>query len=245
MILFEIAGGSEAHPVYQALAVANGVRQYDFLRSIVAASIALQRAQLSQHILKALNFLAITCLHTNAGEYRPCPVTVGGTYQPPDHYRIPALMEDFVDTVNRLWERTDPVVLAAFVLWNLNAIHPFINGNGRTARAACHFVLCLKLGRWLPGTPTLPELLVRDHADYVNALKAADASLATGALDLSQLHALLTKLLQEQMASVQPTAPAAAAAPAANPAPPAAAAAAPAPAPVPGRQKPRRRPSQK
>ena len=129
MILFDIGGDNEAHPVYQSLAVANGLRQYDFLRSIVAASVQLNRTILSEHILKALNFQAITCLHGNAGEYRPCPVNVG-TYQPPAHYRVPGLMEDFVNGVNRDFGTADPVVLAAFVLWGLNAIHPFINGNG-------------------------------------------------------------------------------------------------------------------
>lgn len=209
MILFELAGATEEHPVYKALAVANGLRQYDFLRSIVAASMDLKRALLSQHILKALNFQAITCLHTNAGEYRPCKVEVGTgdtKYEPPDHYRVPALMEDFVDTVNRLWDKWDPVVLAAYVLWGLNAIHPFINGNGRTARAACYFVLCLRVGQWLPGTVTLPELLVRERDEYVKALKAVDATGKAGLLDLKELHALLSKLLQEQLASV-PEAP--------------------------------------
>lgn len=201
MILFEITG-SEQDPAYQDLEIANGARQYDFLKSIVTASLAVQRSFLSTHIIKALNFQAITCLHTNAGEYRPCPVHVG-TYQPPEHYQVEALMDDFVNSINRAWEQTDAVVLAAYVLWRLNHIHPFINGNGRTARAACYFVLCLKSGQWLPGTTILPELIRQQHAAYVAALKAADGSLAAGALDLSQLHALLTQLINEQLASAQ------------------------------------------
>lgn len=204
MILINVAGGNEAHPVYQALAAANGRRQGDFLRSIVEASLALRRSQLSLHVLKALNFHALACLHPNAGEYRQCPaVSVEGTHLFPDHHRVPALIEDFVDTVNRVWGESDPVELAAYVLWGVNAIHPFINGNGRTARAACYFVLCLKSGRWLPGDTALPELLARDRTDYLTALQAAHSSLAGGALDLSQVRALLTKLLQEQMASAQ------------------------------------------
>lgn len=142
MIIFELTG-REDHPVYQQLQISNGNRQYDFLFSIVEASLAMGRPFLSQHIVKAFNFQAITCLHINPGEYRPCPVTVGA-HTPPDCYRVPALMDDFVNMVNRNWDRIDPVVLATFVLWRLNNIHPFINGNGRTARAACYYVLCLK-----------------------------------------------------------------------------------------------------
>jgi Fic family protein len=223
VILFEIVG-SEAHPVYQDLEIANGNRQYDFLRSIVATSLAVGRPFLSSHVIKAFNFQAITCLHTNAGEYRPCPVTVGAggptPYQPPEQHRVQALMDDFVNTVNRMWETTDALVLAAYVLWRLNWIHPFINGNGRSARAASYFVLCLKAGLWLPGAPILPELLRRERAQYVTALKAADASYAAGNLDLTELHALMEALLKEQlMGGAQPPAGPAPAAPPLLPAP--------------------------
>jgi Fic family protein len=87
-------------------------------------------------------------------------------------------MDDFVNTVNRVREQSDSVVLASFVLWRMNAIHPFINGNGRTARAASYFVLCVKSGGWLPGAPILPELLRQNRLEYVSALQAADQSLA-------------------------------------------------------------------
>ena len=165
MILFELLN-TENHPVYQALEVSNGNRQYDFLRSIVQAPLEMGKPFLSQHVIKALNFQAITCLHTNAGEYRPCPVIVG-EHKPPEHYRVPALMDDFVNSVNRSWEQTDPVVLATYVLWRINNIHPFINGNGRTARASCYFVLCVKAGGWLPGETILPELKSRQIQGFL------------------------------------------------------------------------------
>lgn len=199
MILFEITQ-TESHPAYQNLHVSNGNRHYDFLRSIVAASLEIGRPFLSQHVIKALNFHAIACLHTNAGEYRPCQVVVGD-YKPPEHYRVQALMDDFVNQVNILWRETDAVVLASYVLWRMNHIHPFINGNGRTARAASYFVLCVKSGGWLPGEPILPELLRQRRDDYVIALKAIDKSAASGALDLTPLQALLIELLQQQLAS--------------------------------------------
>ena len=197
MILFELLN-TENHPVYQALEVSNGNRQYDFLRSIVQASLEMGKPFLSQHVIKALNFQAITCLHTNAGEYRPCPVRVG-EYIPPEHYRVPALMDDFVNSVNRTWEQADTVVLATYVLWRINNIHPFINGNGRTARACCYFVLCVKAGGWLPGETILPELIRQDHAEYIAALQAGHETFATGALNLSLLHGFVSRLLEQQL----------------------------------------------
>ncbi|CAN7433052.1 Fic family protein [Polaromonas sp. LjRoot131] len=203
MILFEIVG-TEHNQVYQDLEIENGTRQYDFLRSVVGASLAVQRPFLSSHIIKALNFHAITCLHTNAGEYRPCPVSVGN-HVPPDHYRVEALMDDFVNIVNRSWETADPIALSALVLWRLNYIHPFINGNGRTARAASYFVLCVKAKQWLPGATILPELLRRERDRYVEALRKGDESFKAGSLDLGDLFALISELLAEQLASATPT----------------------------------------
>jgi Fic family protein len=94
----------------------------------------------------------------------------------------------------------------------MNHIHPFIIGNGRTARAASYFVLCLKSGGWLPGETILPEL-IRHRVEYVAALKAADASIPTGQMNLEALHILVSRLLSEQMRSAGVMADSAGAAP--------------------------------
>lgn len=200
MNIFEMVG-SEHHPSYQSLEIANGTRQYDFLRSLVAASIEMQRPFLSSEIIKALNFHAITCLHAYAGQYRPCKVTVGG-HEPPPHYLVQPLMDDFINSVNRVWEVSDPIALAALVLWRLNFIHPFINGNGRTARAACYYVLCVNNGGWIAGAPILPELIRRDRKEYCDILAAIDASVtSTGNADIKPLYEFLRRLLAEQLGS--------------------------------------------
>lgn len=200
MILHHSCGGREDHPAYQKLAVSNLDRQYEFLRAAVDTTIDLQLPFFSHSLIKALNFHAISCLHPNAGEYRPWLVEVG-EYKPPLHTAVPTLMDDFITTVNFHWGRIDPVALAAFVLWRLNNIHPFINGNGRTARAASYYVLCVANGGWLAGSPILPELITQNRPDYYAALKKADAG---GEHHLNDLHALLAKLLGQQMATVQP-----------------------------------------
>lgn len=179
--------------------IENGNRHYDFLRSIVIASLEMGRPFLSQQILKALNFHAIVCLHTHAGEYRPWEVTVGD-HQPPAFFQVVPLMDDFINDLNRRWEITDPVVLATYALWRLNYIHPFINGNGRTARAAAYYILCISAGKWLPGETILPELLRQNRPAYVEALRHADASFAaTGQPDLAPLHVIVSTLLAQQL----------------------------------------------
>lgn len=201
MFVFELIG-SEQNAVYQKLAVENLDRQYSFLQSIVEASLALGQPMLSIEVIRALNYHAISCLHVSCGEFRPCPVTVGtgeDAYIPPAHFQVPARMQMFTNDVNRHWEQLDPVSLAAHVLWKMNHIHPFVNGNGRTARVSSYFVLCLKAGGWLPGTKLLPERIRENRDEYVAALKTADASLAAGQLDLTALHGLLARLLNEQL----------------------------------------------
>lgn len=185
------------------MAISNGDRQIRFLQSAVIAAIESDHKFLSDTLLKALNFHAIACLHVNAGQYRPCKVYVGD-YEPPPEFQVPGLMENFINNVNRRWEEADPLVLASFILWRLNHIHPFINGNGRTARAAAYFALCVKLGGWLRGTPILPARLKTNNPEYIAAIKAADASLTAGQLDLSALHALISRLLEEQINSAEP-----------------------------------------
>lgn len=119
-------------------------------------------------------------------------------------------MDDFVNQVNRHWGSTqDPVFLAAFVLWRLNYIHPFINGNGRTARAACYFVLCLAAGGLLPGSPALPELITQNREEYIQGLLHAHRSFLSGVnVDLLPIHTFLARLVDEQLASAQPVRPA-------------------------------------
>lgn len=94
---------------------------------------------------------------------------------------------------------TDPVVLATYVLWRINNIHPFINVNGRTARASRYFVLCLKAGGWLSGETILPELIRQNRQEYVDALQRSHDTFAAGALDLAPLHAFVSRLLAQQL----------------------------------------------
>ena len=193
--------GTEDHPAYRDFEVENNTRLHGFMRSAVISAIAVHRPVLSRQIICALNFHAIACLHGGAGLYRPCAVSAG-LFQPPEFHQVPELMDDFVNMVNRWWAETNPVVLATHVLWRLSYIHPFINGNGRTARAAAYYVLCAASGAWLPGSVLLPELLTRHRKDYIEALRRADQSHREGKVDLTPLHSLVQRLLVEQLSSV-------------------------------------------
>lgn len=81
----------------------------------------------------------------------------------------------------------------------MNWIHPFVEGNGRTARAASYYLLNVRAGGLLGGRKIVPER-IRDNRDpYYAALKAADTAWEAGNLDFSVMEDYLAGLLQEQL----------------------------------------------
>jgi Fic family protein len=119
-------------------------------------------------------------------------------HQPPGAHQVPELVEELCDYVNENWHRA-AVHLAAYVMWRLNWIHPFADGNGRTSRAFSYFVLCVRSGSWLPGTNTIPEQISKGKAPYYKALEAADEAWRKGALDLQFMESLLGEMLATQL----------------------------------------------
>ena len=195
---FSLLEDGEDNPLYQERAAKNTERYYSFLLSTVDTAIKEGSTFLSESLIQAFNFHAIVGLHHEAGEYRTWdfgrPI---GTHKPPPHQVVPSLMDDFVNRVNWMWATSDPVYLAACALWKVNYIHPFVNGNGRTARAVCYYILCGKLGILLPGNTIIPAMMSEGatRARYVEALGKADKG------DLGPLAGLLQELLTTQLSS--------------------------------------------
>jgi len=107
-------------------------------------------------------------------------------------------MDRFISTIHENWFNWTATEMAAYGLWRLNWIHPFIEGNGRTARAICYYLLCAKSGSLLPGRKIVPERIREDRAGYVAGLRAADRAWYEGNLDFSELEAYLARLLEAQ-----------------------------------------------
>jgi Fic family protein len=69
------------------------------------------------------------------------PRTGKPIYWPPDHKDVAKLMNDLVDFVNKKRNAIDPLILAGIFHKQFVIIHPFIDGNGRTARLATKVLL--------------------------------------------------------------------------------------------------------
>lgn len=81
----------------------------------------------------------------NAGQYRRTLVRIAGAdHTPPEAWEIPRLMTEWSDWLNAQQSEMHPVALAALAHHRLVAIHPFIDGNGRTARLVMNLSLMRK-----------------------------------------------------------------------------------------------------
>lgn len=78
----------------------------------------------------------------NAGKYRTENVVISGAkHIPPTHYEITTLMQELIEEYNNNWRDYHPVVRATLLHGEFVKIHPFIDGNGRTARLLLNFEL--------------------------------------------------------------------------------------------------------
>jgi Fic family protein len=147
-----------------------------------------------------LHRLALEGLSPFAGSYRPAEVEIGQSkHLPPARHLVAGLVEEMCDYVMDNFVESQALHLCAYVMWRLNWIHPFTDGNGRTSRALAYFVLCAKIGYRLPGHVTVPEQIAANKAPYYDALEEADRRWAEGNLDLSALEGLLDECLAKQL----------------------------------------------
>lgn len=183
---------------------ANGLRQYDFAEKSVYQALERQPFKHRPSLIYSLQREALRGISAYAGLPRPADVEIQGSeHEPVGAHLVQELVEDLCDYVNDHWETASAVHLAAYVMWRLNWIHPFADGNGRTSRVLSFFVLSTKLGVVLPGTPTLPELVIQHRADYEDALDRADKVWKDSqTVDVSAMERLIESLLAKQLANV-------------------------------------------
>jgi len=185
----------------------NGLQQFDEVLHLVEAAIPNQTLELTLDLLLNLNNLAIRNIRRSAGKLRKIPIGISNTvHEPPPWEEVEKHVQDMCSYVNSHWRRStddlaDAVHLAAYVMWRINWIHPFRDGNGRTARAVSYLILSVRLGQLLPGEPTIADQIVDNKIPYYDALDDADAAWKDQKLDLSTMEKLITRLLEKQLAS--------------------------------------------
>jgi Fic family protein len=182
----------------------NGLRQFDEVIEQINYSLQPERPfKLRPSAILSLHRRALEGISSFAGVHRPGGIEIKGSkHQPPGAHLVAELLEQMCDYINENWAKSSPLHVAAYTLWRMNWIHPFVDGNGRTSRAVSYLVLCVRLGYVLPGTRTIPEQISRNKDPYYKALEAADQANAAGKIDLTEMEKLLESMLAAQLVSV-------------------------------------------
>ncbi len=184
--------------LYAQVQERNLIRQYDLLTNCVEIGLVQGHTCFDKYVLWSLNHVAVANISQFGGRFREEPIYVGN-HVPPHFKEVPELMDRFISTLHENWFDWTPTELAAYGLWRMLWIHPFIEGNGRTARAACYYILCARSGSLLPGRKIVPERIRENRNPYYAALRAADIAWNEGNLDCSELEAYLAGLLAAQL----------------------------------------------
>lgn len=105
--------------------------------------LAAQGATLDEREVRNIHALVLRAIdRDNAGRYRSLPVMISGSrHVPPQPWAVPKLMEDYGLWLTGEALSLHPVVRAAEAHERLVTIHPFIDGNGRTARLVMNLIL--------------------------------------------------------------------------------------------------------
>ena len=89
-------------------------------------------------------------------------------YIPPEYTDIPPLLDELTEYVNTTDDH--PLIVAAIVHYQLVTIHPFEDGNGRTARLISGYILDLN-GYGFNGIGSLEEYFAYDPDEYYASLQ--------------------------------------------------------------------------
>lgn len=190
---------SEDPAFYARIQEHNLLRQYDLLANCIEIGGRKGIDAFDKYTLWSLNSAAVANIAQFGGRFREQPIYVGN-HRPPHFREVGTLMDQFISVIHENWDVIDhPTWLPAYALWRMNWIHPFIEGNGRTARAACYYLICMRAGGLLPGRKIVPERIRENREPYYAALQAADRHWEDGDFDVSELATYLEILLKAQL----------------------------------------------
>lgn len=135
---------------------------------------------IDEELIKRIHELTVNRIlpPEKCGKFRETQVVVKNsqtgevTFRPPPSTAIPAQMEELLQFINDQ-ENQDihPVMKAGVVHYELVRIHPFVDGNGRVARALSTLILFLE-GYDIRKFFSLEEYFDSDALDYYEALKS-------------------------------------------------------------------------
>jgi Fic family protein len=169
--------GADAHNP-AAVEKVNLEEAYEFI-ALLASD---KSTKVDEGLIRTMNSIALKGLPDhqarNRGKYRIAQnLVVDATtrevrYRPPPPEWVPELMGHFVADISQWMEQYPPPIAAALAHFGLVSIHPFDDGNGRTARLVADMLLDLK-GWSIDGMLAISKVMLDKRPDYYAALREA------------------------------------------------------------------------
>ncbi len=151
------------HPLREYLEATNHAAAYSYVTKLVDA-----RTPITREAILTLHSMVMDRILEAKGQFRVVPVYIrGANMTPPPANQVESLMREWVAWIDGQGANYEPVIRAAIAHHGFEAVHPFIDGNGRVGR------LLLNLMLMRDGYP--PALLLRDwRVRYIQALDRAN-----------------------------------------------------------------------
>lgn len=145
------------------LEATNHAHALHYIRSLIGK----KPSQLTASDILAIHTMILKGIDdAHAGHYRSVPVRISGAAVVlPNPRKVPALMDEFMKWLTSA-QALHPVAFAGEAHYRLVSIHPFVDGNGRTARLLMN--LLLLMADYPPAI-----LRKRDRLAYISALEKA------------------------------------------------------------------------
>jgi len=100
------------------------------------------KGDVSERLIRKIHAIIMENLLEAPGEYRRIQVLIEkAEHEPPPPFEVPELMKVLIEWYRRNRRRMHPFELAVLLHTKFVTIHPFVDGNGRVARALLNFVL--------------------------------------------------------------------------------------------------------
>ena len=135
---------------------------------------------IDEHFICELQKMAVEGLtqegDPNAGHYRDVPILIdGSSHQPPDANDVPKLMQELIKFIQKDCEQQYDLLKIATAHHQFVWIHPFRNGNGRTARLLTYAMIVHFFGVRQPRLFNPTAVFCSNRNRYYEMLKVADS----------------------------------------------------------------------
>ncbi len=187
--------------LYRTVKDRNLEQQYYLIETAVSVGMKSSNFRLSPDVLYSFHAISSMFLEDTPGKIRTGFVHIQNSHHiPPEPNVVAKHLTEYLNYLNSKFDSADMFELAAYAFWRLTWIHPFDGCNGRTARAFCYYIICMKFGGIPPGPQNMLALMSKEVAKSYQLLAECDSNFENFAEpDVTPLADYLAELFLAQL----------------------------------------------